>query len=234
QLQMEILPEQNSGEIIHRHGLKIASAFEPASELCGDIWGIQNIFPQQTAIWLVDFSGHGMPAALNTFRLHAYLKDNTPETARPGEYLSRLNDKLLNLLPRGQFASMFYGIICQQSHRLFYARTCMPDPLILHRSTGKVDKLLGHAPPLGIGMHLYPTQEIPLAIDDVLILYSDALIETTNAAGGTLTEEHLIELIEKNAMSDVAEIKDVLLNRFKSFTGNELRDDLTIVVCAKG
>jgi sigma-B regulation protein RsbU (phosphoserine phosphatase) len=234
QLQMGILPETDKLEEYKRlHGLSIAAAFEPASELGGDLWGMQNLFPHQTALWLVDFSGHGMPAALNTFRLHAYLKENMPEAARPGEYLSKLNDRLLNLLPRGQFASMFYGIIDQQSHQLFYARTCMPAPIILRNATGKGETLDGDAPPLGIGMHLYPTKIIPFAPGDVLIVYSDALIETSNPAGGTLTEEHILELVEKNASATAAELKNILLERFKEFTCGAFRDDLTLVVCAK-
>jgi len=233
QLQLGLLPEQDRiDDCEKRCGLTFSAAFEPASEIGGDFWGMQNIFPHQMAFLLVDFSGHGMPAALNAFRLHAYLKENTPEAARPGEYLSSLNDKLLNILPRGQFATMFYGIADTQSHQLFYSRAYMPNPILLHRSTGKTEKLEGSAPPLGIGMHLYPTQTVPFSVDDVLVLYSDALIETANASGGFLTEENLMEIVQDNANQSASKIRDSLLEKLKEHSGESLRDDLTIVVAA--
>ncbi len=234
QLQLGILPDEEKIKEYKRVcGLDLAAAFEPASEIGGDLWGVQNVFPNQTALWLVDFSGHGMPAALNAFRLHAYLKENSPETARPGEYLSRLNDKLLNLLPRGHFASMFYGIIDKQSSQLFYAHAYMPNPVVLHRSAAEAEPLEGCAPPLGVGLHTYTTQTLPFSSDDVLILYSDALIETPDTRGKFITEDQILELVEANAAADVTEIKNNLQDAFARHAGNLMRDDLTIVVCAQ-
>lgn len=233
QLQLGILPEQEKIQDYNKRcGLDIAAAFESASEIGGDFWGLENLSPEQTALWLVDFSGHGMPAALNAFRLHTYLKEHIPETARPGEYLSKLNDKLLNLLPRGQFAMMFYGIIDRQNSQLHFSRAYMPNPIVLHRATGKAEKISGSAPPLGIGMHSYSTETIPFTTNDVLLVYSDALTETSNMKREFLTEESLARLIEENSSASVSELKDILLRQFKEHTGGILRDDLTIVVCA--
>jgi phosphoserine phosphatase RsbU/P len=275
QLQLGLLPEQDKIDECKRLcGLTFSSAFETAPEIGGDFWGLQNLFPHQTALWLVDFSGHGMPAALNAFRLHTYLKEPIPEAARPGEYLSKLNDKLLNILPRGQFAAMFYGIVDTQSGQLFFSRANIPNPIVLHRATGKAEKLDrdlptskrgrfgvgseslvsndkrerdlsitdsvtkdraldGSAPPLGIGMHLYSTQTIPFAASDVLLLYSDALIETPDAKGDFIAEEQLVELAEKNSDLSVTELTEIFLRTFKEHTNGVLRDDLTVVVCGQ-
>ncbi|MDD3030116.1 MAG: fused response regulator/phosphatase [Alphaproteobacteria bacterium] len=234
QLQRGLLPEpEQMKECEQCCGLTIDAAFYPSSEIGGDLWGVQTIFPYQVALWLVDFSGHGMVSALNAFRLHAYLKEHVPEAARPGAYLSQLNDKLLNVLPRGQFASMFYGIVDTQSNQLFFARAYMTNPIILHSSTGKAEKLKGSAPPLGVGMHFYSTQTVPFLSGDVLVLYSDALIETANAAGVFMTEEYLITLVEENASASVFELKDILFKSVKEHAGDLICDDLTIVVCGR-
>lgn len=236
QLQLGILPEDDKLEECRRRcGVTFAAAFAPAAQIGGDFWGMQPLFQHQVALWLVDFSGHGMPAALNAFRLHAYLKENIPETARPGDYLSALNDKLLNLLPRGQFATMFYGIIDTQSYQLFYAQAYAPSPLILHRDTGKAEMLEGNAPPLGIGMHLYPTQGVSFAPNDVLVLYSDALIETPSAEEKLISEEALCRLVEKHASASPAELRNILFDHFKEeHAGQGAADDVTIVVCSLG
>ncbi|MFA4995171.1 MAG: fused response regulator/phosphatase [Bdellovibrionales bacterium] len=234
QLQLGILPEPNRIEEYERNsGLTIAAAFESAPEIGGGFWGIHHLSPHQIALWLVDFSGHGMPAALKAFRMHAYLKENIPEATRPGDYLSKINDMLLNLLPRGQFFTMFYGIIDTKSCQLFFSRAYMKNSIVLHRATGKVDKLDGSAPPLGLGMHQYLTQTMPFTSDDVLLIYSDALIETPDAAGNSLTEAQVIELIENNSSAPVDKLKELLLGRFKDHASGAMCEDLIIVVCSQ-
>lgn len=234
QLQMAILPgAAEIAEIERRCRLDIASYFKPSSEIGGDFWGMKNLFPHQTAFWLVDFSGHGVAAALNAFRLQAYLKESSPLAARPGEYLSHLNDKLLHLLLRGQFATMFYGIADTQSNTLFYACACAPHPIILRHATGRAEVIDGSGKPLGIGMHLYTTQTIVFSSGDMLLLYSDAFTETPNAAGEYITEEQIMTLLELHAGASSAAIRELLLDYFRKHAGNALRDDLTLAICIR-
>ncbi|MDR3449180.1 MAG: PP2C family protein-serine/threonine phosphatase [Alphaproteobacteria bacterium] len=234
QLQQAILPGMEEIEDVERRcQLDIASYFQPCSEVGGDFWGMKTLFPHQTALWLVDFSGHGVAAALNSFRLQAHLKEYSTLAARPGDYLSYLNDKLLSLLLRGQFATMFYGIADTQGSRLFYACAAAPHPIILRADTGKAEILDGGGNLLGIGMHLYPTQTTRFARGDLLLLYSDALIETPDAKGDCLTEQHIMELLEKYRGASAAAVKEILLDAFNAHAVGSPRDDLTIVVCIR-
>jgi sigma-B regulation protein RsbU (phosphoserine phosphatase) len=234
QLQLAILPDASEiTNIESRCGLDIASYFQPSSEIGGDFWGIKNLFPHQVALWLVDFSGHGVAAALNAFRLQAHVKEHSSLAARPGEYLSHLNDKLLHLLMRGQFATMFYGIIDTQSNQLLYACASAPNPLILRRATGKVETIDGSGNLLGVSLHAYPTQSIPFAPGDILLLYSDALTETANAAGDFIAEHEIAALLEKHHESSSQTIKDAILDSFKQHANGKLGDDLTITICAR-
>lgn len=234
QLQQAILPNREDVEEIERRcRLDIASFYLPSSEVGGDFWGIRTLFPHQTALWLVDFSGHGVAAALNAFRLQAYLKEHSQLDARPGEYLSHLNDKLLHLLLVGQFATMFYGIIDSQTNQLFYACACAPHPIVVRKSTGKAELIDGSGSLLGVGMHLYQTHTIPFSSGDVLVLYSDALIETPNADGDFITEQQLMELLEKHQGATSAALKEIILDYFRHHAGDALADDLTIAICTK-
>lgn len=234
QLQQAILPgSEEIGEIKRRCHLDVAYYFQPSSEIGGDFWGMKELFPHQNALWMVDFSGHGVASALNAFRLQAYLKENSQLAARPGEYMSRLNDKLLHLLLRGQFATMFYGIVDTQSSQLFYACACSPHPVILRKSTGKAELIDGSGPPLGIGMHLYQTQTINFATGDILLLYSDAFLETPNAADEYITDKDIMELLENCYGNSSEAIRDILLGYFMTHAGDALCDDLTFAVCMR-
>jgi len=234
QLQQAILPGIEEIQAIERRcHLDIASYFQPSSEVGGDFWGIKNLFPRQTAFWLVDFSGHGVASALNAFRLQAYMKEHSALASRPGEYLSHMNEKLLHLLLRGHFATMFYGIVDTSTNQLFYSCACAPHPIILRKKTGKAEMIDGSGNPLGIGMHLYPTQTIHFAVGDVLLLYSDALTETPNESGEYITEEQIMALLEKHPSASANAIEELLLVYFKEHAGDRLRDDLTITICVR-
>ncbi len=231
QLQHDILPKQEElFAIEQKSSMEIAFHYRPCSEIGGDFWGINQLFPHQPAFWMVDFSGHGIASALNAFRLQAYLKEQTPLASRPGDYLTYLNEKLLYLLMRGQFATMFYGIVDIRANQLFYACACSPHPVILRKTTGRAEMIDGSGIPLGINLHLYQTQTLSFAPGDILLLYSDALLETPNAKGDYLKEEDIIALLEIHRNATAEEIKGVLLEAFAAHAGETLNDDLTFAI----
>jgi len=231
--QFSILPhEQEVRAIEQACGLDIASHFQPSSEIGGDFWGIKSLFPHQTALWTVDFSGHGVASALNTFRLQAYLKDKSDIDARPGEYLSYLNDKLLHLLSSGTFATMFYAIVDSQSDRLFYAAACNPPPIIFYKDSGEAEFLDGSGRPLGIGMNFYQTRQASFASGDKLLLYSDALTESIYANGNYIGEQKILEIFKDCKEMSASATIDRLVEYLKSVHA-VISDDLTICVCRK-
>lgn len=231
ELQSAILPTQEEMDNVRqRCRLEFASHLDMSSEIGGDFWGMKSLFPYQTALWMVDFSGHGVAAAMNAFRLQAYLKEHSEAAARPGDYLSHLNEKLLRHLLRGHFATMFYGVVDTRGNRLHYACACSPHPLIL-RKNGTVEKLDGTGTPLGICMQFYPTQSIEFLPGDTLVLYSDALTETQNAAGEYITEENLMELLAAHKGESAARLKEILLAFFTAHSHTDLVDDLTFCIC---
>ncbi len=234
QLQLAILPNADElSEIKQKAHLDIASYFQPSSEVGGDFWGVKNIFPNQTALWMVDFSGHGVASALNAFRLQAYLREHSELAFRPGEYLTRMNEKMLHLLLRGQFATMFYGIIDTQANQLFYSCACSPHPVILRRKTGKAELIDGSNSPLGVGLQFYNTSSIDFYSGDTLVLYSDAVIETPNRNSVYITEEDIISILEAKHNSGSEIIKNSLLELFRQHSAAPPLDDLTLTICSR-
>ncbi len=85
-------------------------------------------------IYVADFSGHGVAAALNTARFHSFLHLLCQRTDRPAALLKRLNRKLNEVLPVGQFATMFCATIDFKAEILEYSSAGAP-PQIFRRST---------------------------------------------------------------------------------------------------
>ena len=232
QLQLSILPSWRELEDIKLScGLDFSSSFQPSSEIGGDFWGVRPLFPQQTALWLADFSGHGVAAALNAFRLQAYLKEPNHNHSKPGEYLTFLNESLLRLLMRGQFATMFYGIIDSQNRQLFYACAGVPHPIILRQGDAGAQLISGAGRPLGVGLNTYQTETIPFTRGDFLILYSDALVETPDNTGKLIEEQDLLKLVASMQGHNAEDIKSEIYQYYMGHGQQNQRDDLTLVVC---
>jgi sigma-B regulation protein RsbU (phosphoserine phosphatase) len=234
QLQLSILPGPSEiANAAQRCHLEVAAHYEPSSELGGDFWGMKNLFPHQTAFWLVDFSGNGPAAALNAFRLQAYIKESTASATRPGDYLSYLNERMLDLLLRGQFATMFYGIVDTRGSRLFYATACSPNPILLRHGVKEADILSGRGSPLGVSMNMYPTQSVPFVAGDLLMLYSDALTETETGNGLYISEQEIANVLMKHRHLSCEALLEKVLEFFRDSTGGKVADDLTIVLCRR-
>ena len=66
---------------------------------------------------------------------------------------------------------------------------------------------------------------------DVLVLYSDGLIEATNPAGEEYGESRLRELLATQGRRSPDDIRDAILASASVFLGGSAaRDDLTLVV----
>ncbi len=162
-------------------GITVNSHFAPSSELGGDFWGMRpdSHHPGRLHLYLVDFSGHGVGAALNTFRLHAILQQTDfGGTDNPADALAAINRRLCTLLPRGQFATMLIGMIDPEAGCLRYASAGSTKPMVW--APGDAAPTPGDSAglPLGlVGQATYETRELPLPPGGRLFLYSDAAIE---------------------------------------------------------
>jgi serine phosphatase RsbU (regulator of sigma subunit) len=215
------------------HGLHVDSRFKPSSELGGDFWGLKSIDENRVAIMMADFSGHGINAALNTFRLHALLESEKYLEHNPAAYLQGINARLSPLLPAGQYATMFYGVIDLAKDRLTYTGAATPSPLVFPPGIDK--PLIGSGEGFPLGMFddsTYENRELPFPLGASLLLYSDAITEGKTLRGDRLGESGLIDLASKCLKTYQRETLVVALTgKLDEILNQPLADDLTIV-CA--
>lgn len=213
--------------------MSIASHFEPSQGIGGDCWGMRALDGQRLAIYQFDFSGHGISAAMNVFRIHTLIEECITSASDPGKFLSTLNEHLHPLLSRDEFATMFYGVIDIEANCLLYASAAMHSALLFSQQA--VSKLSMRSFPLGtLSEAPYVTQYTPFFPGDLLLLYSDCLIETPNRHGAFLTEQDielcLLGAQAENRAHPARHICDSLVHRLASHRAFSISDDLTISV----
>ena len=184
------------------------------------------------AVYICDFSGHGVSAALNTFRLHALITqmDNI-NIEIPASAMIIMNLQLLNLLPRGQFATFFLAVIDLEHDRMVYSAAGVPKPFLF--ANDKLTLINADGMPLGISKQAqYHIYQIDFPKGAKLMLYSDALTESPNKTGERLEEEGFSKLVEpyiKDKKMGVKQVVDTVLEKFFDFASKPPPDDVTVV-----
>jgi len=211
------------------YGLSIAAYFEPSFEVGGDLWGMKNISDNEVAIYSVDFSGHGVTSALNTFRLHTILQSEDSFSDDPSLFLYNVNNRLKKLLNVGQFATMIYAVINIKKNVMTYASAGHTSPIVF-RENGEGEMLDSAGVPLGVARNTtYDLKETEFSKGDLVLMYSDALIETGNEQGDFLSEKDIFNLVKYSKGLDSKVIMEALLEKYHKHCGAvEQSDDLTI------
>ena len=135
------------------------------------------------SFYCFDFTGHGMGAALNVFRLHALIADHWDPMRQPGEMLWSLSTALRRLLGRGQFATMFLCTIDTEAGQMEWASAGAPAPVLM---TGSEFRFLdARGVPLGLSASAeYSDHVEPFPPGSSLLMYSDAITDSPMADGG--------------------------------------------------
>ncbi len=233
-MQTRLMPGAQHIQMCERvYNMGIGSHFETSSHLGGDCWGMRPLSDHRLAIWMYDFSGHGMTAAMNVFRMHTIMQEIAHDGIDPGTFLSTLNRHLHSLLESDEFATMFYGIIDTDANCLLYSTAASP-PAVLYTNAEPEPVLVhGRGFPMGVVSNAsYETQYTPFTINDMLLLYSDCLIETKNKKGEYITEQYLKTLISasmnESQENPAKHVVDLLKQLLHTHQPDSIDDDITI------
>ncbi len=227
-MQFALLPRPDRvNPLLLRAGLAIESYFEPSSGIGGDLWGCFDCGLRRLGIFAFDFSGHGVQAALNAFRLHALISDHGHLHGDPGALLTEVNAALKPLLPHGQYATIFYGIIDAEADELVWAAGGWPQPVLM---AGDLVELLDtKGLPLGIaGTTCYDNRRTPFPPGTELMVYSDAVSEKGDGAGGLVGMAGVRKLVDAARGQGGPRLQS-LLDAFLALPGDDPDDDLTLL-----
>jgi sigma-B regulation protein RsbU (phosphoserine phosphatase) len=228
-MQFDLLPRPERVDArLAELGLEVESFFEPSSGIGGDLWGCLDCGDGRMSFYNFDFTGHGIGAALNVFRLHALISDHWDPKLKPGFMLELLGLALRGLLGRGQFATMFLCTVDCAKGELEWASAGAPAPLIIR--DGGFRFLDAHGVPLGLSRQPdYSDNVEPFPPGTSLFLYSDAITDSPAVNGEMFGEAGLVhlvgELLAEQGDVRVDSLLDGLFERLKT----PIDDDLTAV-----
>jgi sigma-B regulation protein RsbU (phosphoserine phosphatase) len=218
--------------------LKFFSFFLPSGAVSGDFFDVVPLSETSVGVFICDVMGHDVRAALVTAMIRALVEDLSLAAANPGDLLAQINRGLLAVFQQAEatmFATAFYLVADMAAGQLTYASAAHPNPLQLHRQQGLVESLDSDGGKKGPGLGLFKEAQFPtyrrrMSVGDVILLYTDGMIEAEGQNQEIFSQERLAAIVHKHAQLPTKQMLSELLSEIRQFSGqNEFADDVCLV-----
>ncbi len=214
-------------------GLDLFAAYQPASEgleVSGDFYDVFPV-PGGWAITVGDVCGKGQEAAAMTAAARHAIRVLAHWNPDPVDVLARANEVMLAGGYEDRFVTAKLAYLRWDGGRLrvTLASAGHPGPALV-RPDGRVDVLSGGGLPLGLFPDADPhVEELQLGEDDLLFFYSDGVTDA-RSPDMRYFEDSLADELAGLAGRSAAETARMVQSLVTSFSQDELRDDMTILV----
>jgi phosphoserine phosphatase RsbU/P len=199
--------------------------------LGGDFYDFMPLSHDRLALAIGDASGKGLAAALMIANVQSSLRTAATFVGDDGPaVLAAVNRQVHAASLADRYATLFYGVFDGTARTLEYVNAGHNPPIVFRRD-GSTFPLAASGVPLGIFPDsTYTPETIQLNPGDVILAYTDGVVEARNPAG----EEWGIEGVRKSATQSAAQCAEAIVNEaftdVDDFSHGRQLDDATVAV----
>jgi sigma-B regulation protein RsbU (phosphoserine phosphatase) len=216
--------------LVRAGDFEIASEIFAVRHLPGDFFTAHSQ-GEQLMFALGDISGKGLAAGMWTTHLVGLTNSYAATTSDPKKIVAGVNHELCGMPLTMSLASLFLARLDPVTGILEYCRAGHP-PALLLRANGDLESLSEGGLLLGVtGDAIYYSAKVQLGPDDVLLVYSDGIIESLNEQGDDFGYARLQEHLRLAHTQSADAILFSVLGAVQDFAGTRpLMDDMTLAV----
>ncbi|HWQ93198.1 MAG TPA: SpoIIE family protein phosphatase, partial [Clostridia bacterium] len=241
EIQLTMLPQQYPSfpsPASDRSAFQFTHRYFPTGSVGGDFFTISALNERLASVFVCDVAGHGVRAALVTAMIRALLEELKPLAMDPGKFLTKLNSDLCAILHHAgtpMLTTAFYLVADAQTGVMQYANAGHPKPLHGRRGVGQVELLTNRTGKSQAALGLmdntvYQSSEVTLTSGDLVLLFTDGLIEVENRAGEFYTPPMLVAAVRERLGFDSGELCNALLEEGRKFSQSGMfSDDVCLV-----
>ncbi len=228
QIQQSLLPPGD----LHEAGMHITGYCRPAENVGGDYYDYFALPDGRIGLLIGDVTGHGFDASLIMAVACSCRSTQTRIDPDVAPVMDALNRIVLTTGPDWRLMTVCYVLVDPSTRRFFYANAGHHFPLHYRAATGRAEQMESTGTPLGVYADMaFPVIERSWKPGDVMVLYSDGIVEAENAAGDVFGEERLRTLVESHGQESPPELRQRIIDTLEAFCqGVPLLDDATIAV----
>ncbi len=226
-----------SPEPVRKGTLTFAGFYQPAAQTGGDWWTWAELGGGRVLVVIGDVTGHGVPSAMITAAAKAACDvarhvhgDNVTVTT----LLEIMNHAIFESAQRRFVMTCFASIVDTQKRTITYANAGHNFPYLFRPGEGKGEfgSLMIRGNRLGDDRtSKYEAKTTELGIGDVLVWYTDGIVECENINGEEYGEKRFRASVRKAAALDAGDMRDAIITEAGTYFGDAPRkDDITMVV----
>jgi sigma-B regulation protein RsbU (phosphoserine phosphatase) len=211
-------------------GLKHHARCRQMRALGGDCFHFAPLPCGRLALAVADASGKGLAAALMIANVQSSLRTAAlfaPEA--PAAVVGAVNRQLYACSPAERYATLFYGVFDEDAQTLHYVNAGH-NPAVVMRRDGAITWLDASAPPVGLFAEVvYQPKTLKLFSGDLIIAYTDGLIEATNTDGEEWGVAGLLAAVRSCGTPQPESIVEAAFAALDDFSEDSQTDDATML-----
>jgi phosphoserine phosphatase RsbU/P len=229
-LQVSMLP----AECPEVPGFEIAAYSLAAREVGGDFYDFIEMGGERLGMVIGDVTGKSVSGALVMSASRSVFRMLSEEDSPVAENMMRANRRIKKDVKSGMFVALLYAVLDSTNRTLVLCSAGQTQPILRKAATGAsgLIETKGDNFPLGILDDAeYEETEVPLSDGDVILLYTDGIVEAMNPAGEIFGFDRLIETTQLSSGDSAESLLRGILDQVNGFAaGAPQHDDLTLIV----
>ena len=214
-------------------GLQIGTLWNPAEGVCGDFYDVIVSRKDRVSFIAGDIAGKGMNSTIVMIMVRAMLRlvVNTKQSA--GKILTWVNKGIAG----ESFSNDHFGSVAlinyNPEEKVVEFTTGGGTPVYYYdSSTQSITKISEPTEPIGVEKTTeYKDYVQKVKSGDIIITYTDGLVENLNGEGQQYTKESLLKVISDNHEASGKDIAKAVKNDIKKFSGSAVQhDDETLLL----
>ena len=218
---------------------EIAADYRAARILSGDYYDYLRVDDDRYGIAIGDVCGKGVAASLIMAMCRTNLRGRTSENLSPASVLHEVNRLIFPDIKEDLFVSLLYLILERGSNEVTLARAGHEPPILFRRETGEIEMI--EPPGLAAGIDEGPVfkrsvkdHRFTMETGDILLLYTDGVIESENRMGDEYGIERLCAAVKTNSSSSSEDLVHAINKEVITFSeGMAQTDDITLIAIEK-
>ena len=209
----------------------------------GDVYYVSSCATGRiTRLLVADVSGHGSSVAQIAGTLRSLMRKHVNQIDQ-SRFVKSMNEQFTALSSAGMFATALVTTFFSPTNQLSLCNAGHPPPL-LYRAATKSWEFLEHKSrddddneaagniPLGvIDLADYDQFDVKLKVGDLVLCYTDSLIEARDTKGEMLGQEGLLALVRSIEITDPTQLTAQLLTAVEKRCGQQVcEDDVTVLL----
>ena len=208
----------------------------PARGVSGDYYDIIPLREGKFAMVICDVAGKGVPASLVMVMIRTIIHLIASSSRSTAQIVSWINKGIAGKIDIDRFATLSFFTFDPATGALQYSNAAHHPAMIYRAATGSIEQLDTDGLPIGIEREArYGQRETRLANGDIIMMYTDGVVEAMDSRGRQYEDERLKSIFVDNASLGAEDLVKVIRTDIDAFAENaKQHDDQTLMLIKMG